>query len=340
MISAAWKTSARPAGSWPLASVFRVGKAGLRAGARFHDDLEAGLHETGTTAGTIATRRSPGKDLSRDSDDHETGSKQRKHLPWRERADGNRFVLPTPRGSNVSSFVSLRVRDGPELDVLFERKVLRSATFQQRPLAALDFRTSLRQFRGNLMRDQADAVLVGVNQVAGIDFDAGDLDRRAEIDQPDVGMADARIQAEELEAEGTNLVEVARAAAGDVADAAELLVDRRGDLAELGPQAGRFVEIPADRDLGAGHSGDVPQVVAQEIASRLARLRRRRSGLRGHGVADDGPQAPAAGSGSDAAGIRGAAAGRRTARSRWKSSACCSASGPLAPRRPVALSSC
>ena len=52
------------------------------------------------------------------------------------------------------------------------------------------------------MRNQANAVLVGVDQVAGVDLDPADIDRRAEIDQSDVGMADARIQAEKLEARG------------------------------------------------------------------------------------------------------------------------------------------
>ena len=85
----------------------------------------------------------------------------------------------------------------------------------------------------------------------GLDLDARELDRLAEIDQPDVGVADARVEAEELEAQGVDLVEVARAAVGDVADAAELLVDRRVDLAELGAQAGRVVEVLADGDLRA-----------------------------------------------------------------------------------------
>ena len=111
--------------------------------------------------------------------------------------------------------------------------------------------------RGDFVGDQADAVLVRVDQVAGLDFDARDHHGRAEIDQSHVGMADARVQAEELEAEGLDFVQVAWAAAGDVSDAAELLVDRRGDLAELGTQPGGLVEVPADRDLGPGHRGHV-----------------------------------------------------------------------------------
>ena len=159
----------------------------------------------------------------------------------------------------TTSFPDLGVRDGPQLDVLFEREVVGPADFQQRALAALDLDAGRGQPWRDLVGDQANAVLVGVDQVAGVDLDPADHDRRAEIDQPDVGVADAGVQAEELESERLDLVQVARAAAGDVADAAELLVDRRGDLAELGTQAGRVVEVPADRDLRAGQRRDVAQ---------------------------------------------------------------------------------
>ena len=151
------------------------------------------------------------------------------------------------------------------------------------------------------MRDQADAVLVGVDQVAAVDLDPADHDGRTEIDEPDVGMADAGVQAEELEAQGLDLVEVARAAAGDVADAAELLVDRRGDLAELGTQPGRVVEVLADRDLRAGLRGDVAQVVAQQVDLRLRSARAARpASARSPRSRRSGP-GPAAGSGSCAA---------------------------------------
>ncbi len=45
-------------------------------------------------------------------------------------------------------------------------------------------------------------MLVGVNQVAGMDLDPADHDRLTESDQPDIGVADAGIQAEELEPQG------------------------------------------------------------------------------------------------------------------------------------------
>ena len=99
-----------------------------------------------------------------------------------------------------------------------------------------------------------------------------ELDRLAEVDEPDVGVADAGVQPEELEAQGVDLVQVARAAVGDVADAAELLVDRRGDLAELGPEAGRVVEVLADGDLRARLRGDVAEVVGRAGRAAARRL--------------------------------------------------------------------
>ena len=82
-------------------------------------------------------------------------------------------------------------------------------------------------------------------------------------------MADAGVEPEELEPHGPDLVEVARAAVGDVADAAELLVDRGVDLAELGTQAGRVVEVLPDGDLRAGLGGDVPEVVGVQVRPLL-----------------------------------------------------------------------
>ena len=140
------------------------------------------------------------------------------------------------------------------------------------------------------MRDQADTVLVGVKQVAAVNLDPADHHCRAEIDQAYIGMADARVQAKELEPEGLDLVEVARAAAGDMPDTTELLVDRRGDLSKLGTQPRRLVQVPADRDLGAGHRGDVAQVVAQQVDLGFGQLRPRCAGPRSDRVADDRAQ--------------------------------------------------
>ena len=130
-------------------------------------------------------------------------------------------------------------------------------------LEPLDLGAGLGQLRGDLQRDDADAVLVGVDQVAGADLDARELDGLAEVDQPDIGVAHARVQPEELEAQRVDLVEVAGAAAGDVADAAELLVDRRVHLAELGAQAGRVVQVLAHGDLRTRLRGHVAEIVAE-----------------------------------------------------------------------------
>src|SRR5262249_35017698 len=100
-------------------------------------------------------------------------------------------------------------------------------------------------------------------------------------------MADARIQAEELETQSMHLIKVTRTTAGDMSDAAELLVDRRGHFTELGSQARRGVEGLADRNLGALVAGPGSEVVPQEVQGRLALLGRGGTGLRRPRVADD-----------------------------------------------------
>src|SRR5262249_14705876 len=123
---------------------------------------------------------------------------------------------------------------------------------------------------------------------AGMDLDPANLDRNIECDEPDVGVADAGVEPEELEAQGADLVQVARAAAGDVADAAELLMDRGGGLPQPRAQAGRVVEVLADGNLGAAPALDVAEVIAEKIGMlRLAGIRGLRAGLGGHGVTDD-----------------------------------------------------
>ena len=95
------------------------------------------------------------------------------------------------------------MRDAPQLDVLFQiEKSSERAVLQQRPLAALDLRAGGGQPMRDSMGDQADAVLIGVDQVAAVDLDPADHDGRVELDEPDVGVADAGIEAEELEPQG------------------------------------------------------------------------------------------------------------------------------------------
>src|SRR5208282_4961899 len=105
-----------------------------------------------------------------------------------------------------------------------------------------------------------------------------------------IGMAHTRTQAEELEPQRLHLVEVARAAAGDVADAAELAVDRRRDFPELGAQPRWVVDVLADRDLRARLGRDIPQVIGQQVWLPFSGRRRGRRGLAGDRVADDHPQ--------------------------------------------------
>ena len=118
---------------------------------------------------------------------------------------------------------------------------------------------------GDFIGDDADAVFVGVDQVAGLDLDAGQLYRHSEIDEPHVSVADARVAPEQAESQRLNLVQVAGATIGDVADAPELLVDRRVDLAELRPQTGGLVHVLAHGDLRTGQLRDVTEVIRRSV---------------------------------------------------------------------------
>lgn len=128
-------------------------------------------------------------------------------------------------------------------------------------------------------------MLVGVNEVAGFDDDARDGDGLTEVDEMDIGMTDAGVEAEHGEAQSADFVEVAGAAGGDVADAAESVVDGGVDFTELSTQAWRVVEILADGDFGSLNGGDIAEIFGGEIAAGGGA-----SGVSpgSHGVADDG----------------------------------------------------
>src|SRR5438270_27337 len=69
----------------------------------------------------------------------------------------------------------------------------RPAYTKDRLLRPPDFAACAGQLRRDLQRDDADAVLVGVAQVAGADPAARAADALAEIDQAHVGTDDARV---------------------------------------------------------------------------------------------------------------------------------------------------
>ena len=117
---------------------------------------------------------------------------------------GRRLAAASPprRLTSDRSFQDLRVRRRSRSWMYSSRRTRPTAVFQQRTLAPLDLRAGGGQPVCDSMGDQADAVLVGVDQVAAVDLDAADHDGRAELDEPDVRVADARVEAEELEPQG------------------------------------------------------------------------------------------------------------------------------------------
>src|SRR3989441_161247 len=112
------------------------------------------------------------------------------------------------------------------------------------PLVRLDLRDRLGEAVGDLGRDRERAMVVGVDQVAGLHPEPADLDGQAEIDHVH-------------EAERAYLVEVPHRAVREDAGAAERLVDVRLDLAPLRPLAARIVEIVDDDDAWGRDGQDV-----------------------------------------------------------------------------------
>src|SRR5713101_998913 len=111
--------------------------------------------------------------------------------------------------------------DAPPLDQLICIEVWRAHPFEQSLLVGDDTPGGRGQLGRDLPRDQQDAVLVGVDQVAGADQQPTDNHRPAGSLHPHVGMRHARPAGEELEAHGVRLFQVADAAVGDAAGAAQ-----------------------------------------------------------------------------------------------------------------------
>src|SRR5437879_9696758 len=136
------------------------------------------------------------------------------------------------------------------------------------------------------MRDGDGAVLVRMNQIPGIDQKAAHFDRRAEIDQVNVRVRDDGGGGEELEAERPHLVQIADAAVGDGAEAAERLVDVTVYLAPERADRARLVDILDDGDPRRGNREDELAVITDDHAA-AGRRRVLLPHHRGRGIADD-----------------------------------------------------
>jgi len=136
--------------------------------------------------------------------------------------------------------------------------------------------------------DEGGAVLVAVEEVAGVDEEAEDLDGAVELLEVGVAVGDVEAGGEEVEAEGADLVDVADGAVGEEALGAERLMDIGVDLAPVGA-AGDGAQVLDDGDLGAGGVlGVLPVVFAVDVA----RVGRGLAGVDGGGagVADHGAE--------------------------------------------------
>ena len=131
------------------------------------------------------------------------------------------------------------------------------------------------------------AVAVGVDQVVRAHHHAEHVDRAAERDRVHPGVGRRHLAAQHLEL-GRDRVQVAHAAVGDQALAAERLVDRGLHLAPEAAEADARIDVLDDHDLRSGASRDVAVVLEPGLAllGRRQARRQRRADQRRARVAD------------------------------------------------------
>ena len=155
---------------------------------------------------------------------------------------------------------------------------------------SLDAAGGLGDGAGCLDGNIGDAVLVAVEEVAGPHHETADLDGLADVDQVVVGVGDEDAGGKGVEGHGLHLGEVADAAVGDGADAAERLEDVAVDLAPEGADGLGVVHVLDDEHLGAGRRGDMlPQL--GDAGSGLGTRRHAGADDRGGRIRDHGPKA-------------------------------------------------
>ena len=155
--------------------------------------------------------------------------------------------------------------------------------------AILNALSGLSDLRCDFVWDLERAMLVGVQKVAGMDRDAADGHRLADLDEVHIGMRDEELLGEELEAELTDLIQIANAAVCDEADGVQGMMNVAVDFAPEGAD-GRLVEVLDDDDAGRGHA--LNEGVPFEGGLALGILGGGDAGadLGGGGVAHDGRQ--------------------------------------------------
>lgn len=160
-------------------------------------------------------------------------------------------------------------------------------------------------FGSDVMRNGQNAVFVRVNEITRPDDDPADFDRRAEIQQMNIGVGNTDAPGEVMKTERVDFIEIADMTVGDGADAAEPFVDRGLDFAKVGPDAGRLIHILQDQDarlrnlqqafphfiaggrLGRGLFRGEP--AGHRITHHDTAIREQASNLRGHETFVAGP---------------------------------------------------
>jgi hypothetical protein len=119
--------------------------------------------------------------------------------------------------------------------------------------------------------DGEEAVFVCVDELAGLDFAAEDFDLDVPTNGRRVGMADTEAFGEGFETGVVHFIEIADAAIGYGADAAEGFVRVAVYLAPEGADDVGFIKVLHDDYFGAGDAGDVTAVIEPGVGILFVR---------------------------------------------------------------------
>lgn len=123
-----------------------------------------------------------------------------------------------------------------------------------------------------------------MEKVPGLDFQAADTDRFAEIDQVHIGVRDARACAVKLKSESVDLVQIAEVSVGYGPDATQALVHSCHYFSYERPNSRRFIQVLQDKNTRLGNAEErVPEFITRGWRSAwLSRCKSRGHSIAGH----------------------------------------------------------
>lgn len=150
-----------------------------------------------------------------------------------------------------------------------------------------EFGAGVGHFRREFVRDGGDAVAVAVEELAGGDLDAADVDGDVDLQDMAIAVGTDGAVGEAGEAHRLDLIEVAGGAAGDEADGAEGLVGGAHDFAEGGGHDGS-VEVLEHNHWRAREFGERGDLLIEARVDVAGGRRERGTEGGGRGVTDHG----------------------------------------------------